>query len=224
MADRYVDYLPLQVGAWLRRGMGGVLLEAVGMLGDVLVDLGREAVRVHFVERQTENNAADAQDATGSERSIERYAGESNASFGARLLNAFVLMADNGRPAGLTTEMAGLGWPATTFEAATFDPTSPRWARFWIFVDSSVGHGVTPAPPIGMGWKIGDGTLVGIGGVSPDKLRRLRRSIVVWKPAHMHLQSVIFLISGHPVGTGWVVGQAGYTVGGTSVRLNNATY
>lgn len=216
----YIQYLPLRVGAWLRREFGGVWLEASGILGDVLADLAREAVKVKFVSRAM--GAPDALNATGADRSLPRWPGESNVSYAARLAQAMESMEANGRPGGLTGELAGLGWANVTLkEAHDFDPGSPRWARFWIFIENSpTPHGATKAPPVGMGWQIGDGTLVGVGGLTADRIRRLRQAVVVWRPGHMHCEGVIFVLGTTlPVGLGWTIGD-GTIVGGDSVRIS----
>lgn len=213
--DWILDLLP----AWLRRRWGAAWFGALGDALDELVTYTRAAAKADLPK----SAPADALGEIGADRALERYPGESAATYRARLAAAWTTWSFAGTEAGLVAQYAAAGLPkVVVVEAVDWTPEppdhNPDWSRFWIIFPAG-GHPWDAEKTWGNGtwgeadeWGPGtwdDGTAWGAAGTwgttaSQGAVTLVRRIAKKWKPAHTTLVNITIVISGEvwgPFGT-----------------------
>jgi hypothetical protein len=130
-----VSYKDLQrdlAPPWLQQRWGTAWLEAKGEEKDALIDLLVDAVLARFAKSAPE----DALALIGAEHGIGRYPGEGLETYRGRVLGALDSWANSGRPAGIQSAFAGVGYEATVLELRQVD--AARWAEFEVYASSPV--------------------------------------------------------------------------------------
>lgn len=157
----------------------------------------------------------DALPLKGSDRNIERYPGESDASYMARVAGAWVAWPQAGTHNGLLGQLTAAGFTATIKEMRdwNWDGNTANWSRFWVVIT-------------GTGWARthwGDGRKWGEGvwgcNAPLDQVHVLRRIVRKWKPGHMVAIIVVVLDD-----VAWAAGQPDGTWGNPANRNHAALY
>ncbi|MBI2390502.1 MAG: hypothetical protein HYV09_13010 [Deltaproteobacteria bacterium] len=213
---RFRHYVIELAPPWLRGRWGEVWNGTIGLATDMVAEGAMQAVKARLIK----HGPADALPYAGTDRQIERAAGESDDLYRARLLQAFETWRLAGTNKGIVTALAVIGLPhVRIFESHVWFPSDSRWWRFWIVVDPP--HGFTL-------WKLGDGTKLGmklLGLDHPDKafLELVRRIVRKWKAAHTVCEKLIVVLFGKLLGTSWKLGD-GTKLGAKAVLPRSATW
>lgn len=206
----YIKRHPIPI--WLRRKLGSAFFEHMAILSDFVVDFAREGFKSHLIDRCP----PDALPEHARDRTLERWPTETEEQHRARIGNAWGVWEFGGTNKGVLDAVQGLGY----FDSVIYeywdwpDGNDAAWARFWIVIDQP--HPIQAPPPIG-GFTVGDGTIVGVGGITDDDVERLRRIVRTWKAAHAHCEKIIAVVSGIYVG-GFTVGNS-IVIGGETVEI-----
>jgi hypothetical protein len=199
-APTYADYVRDELAPpWLKRtDLDAGWLAAHGEVLDDLVARVRAAVKLRFVL----DCVADALPYHGAARGLERYVGDTDASYRARLARAWELWQLAGTAAGIVAILNAAGFShVAVYEAlgaaapgeAVWPPDgdAANWSRFWVLIDASVGaytpfawksvtwgSGGAGNRTWGSGWTWGSNA-------TREQVATLRRIVRTWKPAHM---------------------------------------
>ena len=178
------------VPTWLRGEWGGKLVELFGFTFDSIQEANYEAGAAGFLDAPT--FPADALALVGSERNIERYPSETDATYKARVAGAWVAWPQAGTRGGLLSQLTAGAFTATIYEMWDWNwdgPSSsnPNWSRFWVVISN---HGWTRTT-----W--GDGRTWGAGTwgstASQAEAQTLLRIVRKWKPAHMVAITIVVM-------------------------------
>lgn len=154
----------------------------------------------------------------GRERRMPRYLGESSDSYRARLHDAWNAYRFAGDESSILGQLTAAGFTG----AEIYDGwhwNDPHWSRFWVVYPPGT-HTVTAAGRfVGEGWSVGDGTIVGLVGLTVPQIQTIRGIIQKWKSVRWICGGVIFIISGWVVGAGHDVGEDDLTIGGESATI-----
>ena len=159
--------------------------------------------------------AYDALRHVGNETSMPQYATETWAQYRARLATDWETWTEYaGSFRGIVQQLELAGAPgAQVFRFSE----SGSWSEFVVFYPTG-SHTVTSELEVGGGWLVGDGSIVGPIGVTPEQLSTYRDLIKHWKPGIWKCPWIIFELSGWTVGTGHLVGEVGLVIGGDQIR------
>lgn len=225
---------PVLQAYWGERFMGVLALT---------VDMTAEALRHAFYSMlpgATPGPAYDSTEYLGHEFSLPRYATETWLQYTARIENAPETWTRAGKEETIEKQLELAGFPGAEVKTPLDWPHSfNTWSEFFVYFPYGSGHTViSPAPiinsagPLVVGgfnisgglnigdsvggvWSIGDGTIVGPIGISPEELSSIRSIINKWRPAHhIPVQIIWELGDGWVVGTGHEVGEPLLTIGG----------
>lgn len=214
----FVKYFKSVLPAFYRRPLGLAWHEAQAIMHDVFSDLAREAVKTRSLERCPD----DALPLHASDRTLEKRPGESLPQWRNRLLNAWDEWQWGGTKKGVKDNLVGMGYPGTAvYEYWDWqDGNDAQWARFWVVLNQP--HNIQEPPLIGDGIEVGDGTVVGIGGIDEDEFFRIIRTVRTWQSGQSHFEELIAVTSGHLIGEdGFVVSDTGYDVAeGGAIYIN----
>ncbi|MGZ3454441.1 MAG: phage tail protein [Polyangiales bacterium] len=197
---------------WLHGRWGEAWARALGLAKDLVAEGAMQAVKARLLR----NSPPDALPYAGTDRQIERGPGEADASYRARLLGAFETWRLAGTNKGIVTALAVIGYPKVSiYENKDWAPGDPRWWRFWIVVEPP--HSFTT-------WKLGDGTklgskLLGLDEGGKAALDLFRGVVRKWKAAHTTCESILIVLSGTLIGTGWKLGD-GTKLGSKSISVD----
>ena len=197
----------------LRGKYGRRLVGAVGLLWEDLAHGFRDAVRGLWVGDEV-GPAYDGLHPAGAELSLPRYPNETWTQYHQRLQRAWLDWPFAGDEDVLVAQLAAAGWPG----AIIYFQATGYWSEFWVFYPAGTHPVTAGAPPVG-GFTVGDGTVIGLLGITPAELHTLRAIVRKFKPAHWICRAIIFEISGWTVGHGQTVGDVGLTIGGESVSV-----
>jgi P2-related tail formation protein len=209
----YVDYVKRHpIPIWLRRKLGSAFFEAPSILMDFVIDLCREGFKARLIDRCP----PDALPSHASDRTMERWPSESEQDWRTRIGSAWDKWAKGGTNAGVLENVQGVGYPNTIIREYWDwpDGDDSQWARFWIVIDQP--HNIQGPAPIG-GFTLGDGTILGVSGITDDDVNRLRRIVRTWKAAHAHCEKIIAVVSGIYIG-GFTLGDS-VVIGGETVEI-----
>lgn len=192
----YRDYIVQRLASgWLQGPKNRAWLRASGDLKDSLVDRAKVAVKARFFKLAP----ADALQRGGAERQLERAPGDTNATFAARLVDAWDLWRFAGVAKGLLTALRDLGYSnaivsivnglAYTLDGAgelvrtqlpagswACDATPAFWSKFVV---------VLPANPWGEDPADDD-----------PRIELLRRTVRRWKSAHSTCADIAVINAG----------------------------
>lgn len=195
---------------FLRSALGVAWAGTVALVQDALAEGTRQAFITGLPGHPEQT--ADSLDQCGAERELFRYRNESQASWAARVRNAWQFYEQAGTP--IQVLRAVNEWGSIVFPA-TWDPThvflvEGPWARFSIFIEA----GVLPwQPPVAYGSGIvygGADVMYGVSNAKKEDIATLLRVIKKWKPARSK-GNVVIVLSGH------VYGEPGLVYGGGAV-------
>lgn len=193
MATTYEQDAATTGPVWLRGPVGVRVRGAFGAACDWAFDTLKQAVLARFVSKAPE----DALGYLGAERSIERYPGDTLATYRARVQAAWTLWQLGGTAAGIIAALESIGFTSVRIYTAngsgpagelTWPPDgdAANWSRFWVLIDVS-GSEANPFNWQRVTW--GDGHKYGGGWTwgstaTVAQVRLVRRVIRVWKAAH----------------------------------------
>lgn len=182
---------------------------------DMLAEGARQAVRASWIGDTPGNGPAyDGVGAAGNELSLPRYPQETWAQYHARLQRAWTDWPLAGHESIIRAQLAAAGFPgAQIFYALDWPGWADWWSQFVVFYPAGT-HTVTGGAEIGA-FTIGDGTIIGVDGISVADILALRLIIKKFKPAHWVCRAIVFELSGWTIGTGHVIGEPGLEVGGS---------
>ena len=191
MAD-YSEYEVQRAPVWLRGEFGSGWLQSHGFLKDGLAEGARQGVLARFVSKAP----SDALPVLASERSLERMPADTDATWRARLADAWSMWAYAGTRKGVkeAIERTGYATSVVLYDALEW-PTGPgavNWAVFWVVLS---GHGWSTEGLWGDPGTWGDGGTWG-SDASEEEVQRVLRLVRLWKPAHAYCAAVIVLLSG----------------------------
>jgi hypothetical protein len=201
--DTYETWQPGDVPGWLAGPRGRAWFAVHGRAKDHMVRAARVAVKAAFVA----DCPLDALAYHVRARLLPRYPGDTDATYRARLDQAWSLWALAGTRAGLLALLAALGFPhAAIYDAR--DPTPPgevswppdgnpgNWSRFWVFLDTSLDNpfGWT-LQTWGGGWHWGDGSTWG-STATPGQVAMIRGALRLFKPAHVIVGGIFVDVGG----------------------------
>lgn len=215
----FETYEPSALRIPLRGEFGQQLAAAAGKMRDEEIALCRWALLSRLPSRCPD----DALDAVGRMLKIERYPGETNASYRGRLVAAWPTWETAGSDEGIEEQIKAFGIPDARVYA-DFEgqfgpgPQGSWYTRFWVVLGpdfSSTGIG----PMLLGSWTLGTGTLGST--AAKAQIRALKRLILKWKSSHGLPVRIILLFGDGPVlGVGFgstkplKLGQ--FTLGGAS--------
>ncbi len=149
---------------------GPVAAAYLGAIGDAL-DLTLEAMAQAVTARFVAHAPADALGWLGAERLLQRFPGDTDDTYRARLAAACVVWQLAGTEDGIIAMLIACGFTDVTVHVARGaippgevswppDGDPANWSRFWVFIDASTA----PQNPFGwQPWTWGDGALWGDG-------------------------------------------------------------
>ncbi len=209
-ADWRVDGAP----PWLQDGQGSDWLEAFGIIADTVQQYAICATRGRFPTKAPIGGLDVIGAALKMPRCRVREPAESDASYAARLALPISTWAGLGGDEPFTTLCALLGLTDIQIHDRA-DWAVPR--RHDVVIHVRQPHPWTGPRKIGSGWNVGDGTAVGITGMTAAQARALKALFYPFCASHTR---VLFKVtfSGSVVGGGWSVGD-GTVVGGKSANI-----
>lgn len=216
--QRFVERINQQLV--LRTEPGRKFIGLSGVLMDFTMEAATQAVRANWVSDSI-GPAADGLTAIGDEYSLPKYPRETNSEYELRLERAWEDWPTAGHEDTILGQLEAAGFPGAEIYYATDWPLTGLpdwWSQFWIFFPAGT-HTVTGAGPVVGGFTVGDGSSVGVVGLSLQDIAAIRAIIKKFKPAHYICSGVVFEISGWTVGTGHLAGEVGLVVGGSTVTV-----
>lgn len=206
---------PPFLGEW-----GSLFLGIVfGLTGDSLLEAMSVAHRSPWL--LDEQSPDDVLGLIGRERRLPRYPSETNDQYRARLHGAWDAYKFAGDESSILGQLTTAGFGGAEIYDAWQWPTRGEpghWSQFWVFFPAGT-HTVNGIPVVGGGWVIGDGTLVGVEGITIEQVTTIRGIIRKWKPVQWVCRGVIFEISGWTVGDGHDVGESDLEIGGEQASI-----
>jgi len=191
MATTYEQDAATTGPVWLRGPVGVRIRGAFGAACDWAFDTLKQAVLARFVSKAPE----DALGYLGAERSIERYPGDTLATYRARVQAAWDLWQQGGTAAGVILALTSMGFSSVRIYTAngagpsgelTWPPDgdTANWSRFWVLIDVS-GSEANPFDWQPTAWGTGDwGTGTWGSTATVAQVQLVRRVIQTWKAAH----------------------------------------
>jgi hypothetical protein len=192
MASDYSTYEIQRAPVWLRAPYGAGWLEAHGLVKDGLVEAARQAVVARFVT----GAPSDALPYAASDRTLERMPPDTDATWRARLADAWNLWAWAGTRKGVKEAVERTGYFASV---ALYDyvewPTGPDangWPTFWIIASGG------PWDDDGNWDDDGDYDDGGTWDTTatPQEVELVLRQVRLWKPPHAWCAGVLVLLDG----------------------------
>lgn len=203
--DRYLSRL------W-RAFYGSRYMATLGLLWDMIAQIATDAFRAPM-HRLDSGPAYDALRPLGQETSMPQYPVETWTQYRSRLRTDWDTWQKAGDETTIVNQLALAGRPNA--QVLRFSPIS-SWSEFVVFYPAG-SHPVTGDNTVGS-FTVGDGTTVGVAGVTAEELTSYKDLIVHWKPARWKCTEIIWELTGWTVGTGHTVGEVGLVVGGSQLR------
>lgn len=211
--SNYIDLIARLMPTVFRGHFGSRLAGVVGGLyWSILAEKASEAVKSPWVQLNT--NPDDSLPLLGNETLLEAYPGETPSNHRARIRRAWDDLPFAGDESTIAAQFAAAGYAGVQVR---FYPGRPGpageadyWSQFWIWFPQG-SHTVTAGAPIVGSFNVGDGTLVGVVGLTPAQLLLFRSIARKWKPGHWICRGWQFdaggaVVGGFNVGDGTVVG------------------
>jgi hypothetical protein len=180
---------------WLLGPRGAAWLESSGDTKDASCDELKAAVKLRFASTAP----GDGLDLMGADRMIERAIGETNASYRARIIDAWNLWQFGGTAWGLLRALAGVGYPTATICIA-------RGLRFSLDSNWDLVTEILPG-----GWTLGDVAFwsrfnvifmaqppgwITMPAADDPRVELVRRTIRRWKASFATCTGIEILVSG----------------------------
>lgn len=210
----FKEYNPTRASVPVRGPFGQALQEAIGEQQDAELALLRTALLCHLPARCPD----DGLDALGRHYQIERYAGESHASYRARLEAAWATWETAGTAQAIETQIRAYGVPDVLVQEDHEIPGAwpgTMWPRFRVRLGPDLGVLSLSRFFIDLDTI---GGIVPIGGPHVDntQARALKGIIRKWKAAHSYPVDILVWESGALIGES-EIGNA--TIGGDSEQI-----
>jgi hypothetical protein len=188
------------------------MMATIGLLWDSIAQIATDAFTAPL--HQAENGPAyDALRPLGLEMSMPQYPIETWLQYRSRLRTDWNTWSKAGTEQTIIDQLELAGRPNA--QIFRFSENS-SWSEFVVFYPTG-SHPVTADTLVGS-FTVGDGTTVGVAGVTAEELTSYKDLIKHWKPARWKCPWIIWEISGWTVGTGHTVGEVGLLVGGSQLR------
>ncbi len=180
---------------WLSEGFAAKLIGLQGLFADAFTTGFFQSIKVPMIASPASPD--DALEFAGKARNLERYPGETNPRYRARLLKAWDIWKYGGTFKGIEDQLLELGLGA---HVIAVDRLDPNWSRFSVEIYShpwsiaNWGESGAWYPP---------NTLWGISGAGQYDIDAIRSVIAKWKPATWVAVDIIITIGapnlwGHP--------------------------
>jgi len=207
----YSSYEVQRAPAWLRGPFGAGWLEAHGLIKDGLVEGARQATKARFVSVAP----SDALPYAASDRGLERMPHDTEATWRARLGQAWELWAWAGTRKGVVDalERTAIASSVAIYDAHQWNAGTGSWARFWVVLQTDFG----PPPICGApGLSVGQPDLLcGLTGATSVQINAILRAVRLWRPPHAFCEAIILKLGeAHLCGEGALCGAPGLVVGG----------
>jgi hypothetical protein len=180
----------------------------IGLMLDDLAEATSQAVQVAWILR---NPPPDALGPIGREAMLRRYPTEATAQYKSRIARAWADWEVAGDESSIINQLAAAGHPGAVIYRWL---GSSSWSEFVVFFPAGT-HNVTSAGPLVGSFTVGDGSIIGIVGMSPVELNTLRGIVRQWKPGRWKCVRIVFELSGWTIGTEHTVGEVDLVIGGS---------
>jgi len=203
MAENYRAYVAELTPTVLQGKFGEALSGLLcGLLADIAAEGVNQAVKAPLVRLST--NPDDSLNPLGVETELERYPREGAANHRERIRRAWVDWPFAGHESSIEGQLAAAGYPGAR---VTFFPAEPGpagelnyWSQFWVTFPTGT-HPVTASGPVVNGFNVGDGTIVGLVGITPQFAALIRGIVRKWKPGHFICRGFFFEFGGKTWGS-----------------------
>jgi hypothetical protein len=197
MATDYVAFAAklLRSSPW-RGKYGRRFAGSFALLCNSAMDGAVQALKAAW-QRNPDGIPQDALGPLGEDLLLERYPVETDAQYLARLDLAWTTWQDAGGPQVLIDQLTAAGFPGVQIKTPLDWPTEPPVGystQFWVFFPEGT-HTVTGVAPLVGGFVVGDGTIIGLSGISFERILLLRRIISKFKPGTWICRSILFEIT-----------------------------
>lgn len=222
--NNYLSFAERTTVRVLRGKWGRRLVGTLHLLFSELAEGHRQAVRAPWIG-DTVGPAADALGPAGQELSLPRYPLETDEQYETRLGRAWQDWPFAGDELTIIAQLAAAGWPGAQIYDPRHWPTAEPtgyWSQFWVFFPAGTHPVTSPGPLVGS-FTVGDGTIIGPEGITPEQIYTLRAIVRKWKPGDWVCRGFYFEISGWTVGDGSVVGEPGLVIGGEQAFIGALT-
>lgn len=200
----YRNFQPAIQPTALQDPYGQAWMRAQGIVKDYLLDLARHATQLRFPSFAS----PDALGAIGSERLIDKGTSpqlgtpETDAAYAVRLKNAWSIWSLAGTAWGLLTAFKAQGYAPTLVQQNGLQFTLDGGGNVVITVGAPLAVPIWNMfevwfPTVPSSWTDIHNPPTLTSAPSITELRRLRRIINLWKPAHMFCIGIGVLVSGH---------------------------
>jgi hypothetical protein len=189
----------------------------LGVFFDAAAEGCNQAVKARFFDSDTFPPSALSY--LGAGRSMPRYPLDTDATYTARLRDAWNIWPQAGTKYGIEAQLAALGLTATVKDRSSvgwnWDNDTDNWSRFWVVI---TGHPWAS-------WEWGDGTLWGDGktwgsDATVDEVKSVRALVRKWKPAQVVCTNIIVVMDAIT----WAAEQPDGTWGNPAKRSSAAIY
>lgn len=195
-----------------------------GLFPDLVSEAAQQATKVHFVG--TPGLPDDALPYVGAQKDIDRYPGETVASYKARIATGIQDHIEGGTDIRVEEDLAIAYAAGEIFEDSEWvRPPQPFWTNNWLFFSkeamlASTGGGPIPGPPQTYGtpglvytsYALAP-RVYGAVNLTPQSVRLIRALVRKWKAARSVFREAIFEFTGETYGTGHVYGEASLSYG-----------
>lgn len=197
----------------LRGTWGSKLIELYGFTFDTITESTFEGGAAQSL--YAPSCPVDALAYIGNERTMERYAAETDSAYKTRLKGAWTAWAQAGTSTGILSQLAAGGYTAAIKEMKdwNWDGDTANGSRFWVVI---TGHGWSKTH-WGDGRKWGEG--VWGANATRNEARMLIRTVRKWKPGHV--VPIIIIVMDN---VAWLAGQPDGTWGNPANRNTAALY
>lgn len=194
MPSNYRSYLRKISPPVLRTLPGRMFVGIKALMLDFVAGAATHAVRAGWVG-DTVGPAYDGLGAVGAETMLQKYPGETWTSFHTRLRNVWRDWPVAGHESSLIAHLDALGFPGAVIQYHTSweGYPAPWWSLFSVFYAYGT-HTAGPPKLIG-GFTVGDGTIIGVTGITPIQMITLKSIVRKFKPAHWVCVAIVFEMS-----------------------------
>lgn len=220
MSDTYREYIEQILPGFLRNERGIAYTGVLGLVFDMLAEGASQATQLHFVSKAP----TDALGFVGLQKDTERFPGETNAAYKARIAVGVESHLQGGTKQVIEDNLA-LCWKAgEVYEDADWNTQpKPFWTNMWVFFPKELTHGVAGAELYGAASTYSSYPLAPLvygasQGATPQLSMMLRSLLRKYKAARTVVRKIIFEISGESYGTGHTYNE-GFNYGGEQATI-----
>lgn len=180
--------------SWAGGHWGARLVEGTGLIVDAMLDVIIQAAQSGLTSNPEQ--PPDAKSKLGEERRMPRYAGETEASYTARLAGVWSAYLVAGSEASLLDQLAAFGLPGAIINTpytgwSTLEPLD-WWSQAWVSIPVGM-HPYYAPMACGDGTHCGDATAVcDVGGITGSEVAAIRALVRKWKPHDWVVRLITF--------------------------------